>query len=280
VADTNIEFTNEGIALLNATPFFPNTYYEDGVKKVIFNQGYVINYGSTDYLEENPNHNIFTNGEGFLATIKVANLGPFEIPPRAEGYKFYVEIKTEIVSSVIEQVNLKLYVPAEITTVPANFHYSTSVNQQTSYYEPGNPGASPPDGQGQYSDGRGIFRVPLCSFNSDSMLDAIILRENIHWQKIGFVSEVYDFGSRHPTATVEIPPDPDDPDDQGSEEAEAMGLGKADILGSWGDSEQNFGVNPSVRFKSIRAGFGIEIVDLNNTLIIRNTHPDVGKKES
>lgn len=243
MADTNIEFTNEGIALLNATPFFPNTYYEDGTKYVIFNQGYVINYGSTD----DPQNILGT--EGFLSTIKVGEIGPYEI---VGGEKFYVEIQTGGISSAITRANIVKY--GTPNDVASNFHYGvSSATVSTDAFE----GTEAAQDLGAYN-GEGIFRVPLCYFDDNLALNSILLRENIHWQKIGFVSVGQDF-SWHPAY----------PD-----ETDQIGIGFASVLSNWGDSSTSFGINPNVQFKSLKAGGGIEITEYNNTIIIKNTKPE------
>lgn len=153
---------------------------------VNFNQGYVFDYQAASTVGVNK--------------IKVTDT---YIDYSAAGdLEFFVEITTATDRSKVNSASIK----QQAITSSSNFHYT----------------AQELDAANAYTNGEGIFRIPLCKIQNGNVTE-LYLRENIHWQKINF-------------ANAEL--------DQSAENSFG-------VLASWGDSTSVFGDSPPVKFKRI-----------------------------
>lgn len=269
--DTHIQtIEHDGVtfAIHNTTPFHPNVIEDDeGNAFVQFNQGYVINYGSTE-RNIRPEKKFDIMGvfgtEYFLDTLSVGGgdaKGDEDLIrelrlldddllfslSNTDQY-FYLELTTAGDSAYVSTARIAKY-DGSPTANGLDFHYGLQNVNAVSYEVGGDDVTATP-----YSNSsQGVFRIPLCLFNKYNILTHWVLRENIHWQKIGF-------GSMGAANTSEGSPAPQH------------------ILANWGNydieneggagSDAQFGTNPNVRFRSLIAGEGVELTSNNQSIII------------
>jgi hypothetical protein len=179
-------FPYHGFSVPNGIPFYPKIKEVGGAKKVSFNQGYVFDFTSA-------------RGNKGVRKIKVEKC---DTEYEAADKHFHLEIKT---SKDIANV-----LSAEVKEGEAS-------STETEHYSAKNIGD-----EGVYSNGEGVFKIPICQLDSEGNIIEWNLRENIQWQKINFENA------------------PKEPDSKQS-------IG---VLYNWGD-EDKFNDNPTVKFSNL-----------------------------
>lgn len=230
-------------SVINSTPFFPHIIEFGTETYVQFNKGYLFNYGSTEGTKPTPFKNqVGGNVVYFLDTIPVEGgniedielIGDIGFPDEDLIFKinggdiFYIEIRTSTDGAYVDDVYLYKYQEYTPSEGSSDFHYGlqsalNEIRQDDPTLQEGSPNLK------LYS-GKGLFRIPLCMFNSQKKLQYIYLRENIHWQKIGFQQLIGGSGSTAQPLFFDI-----------------------------AEGETNFGQNPNVQLRSLLAGDGIKL---------------------
>ena len=181
-------FPYHGLSVPNGIPFYPKIKEVDGAKKVSFNQGYVLDFTST-------------RGNKGVRKIKVVGC---DKEYEAADKHFHLEIKTSQDIANISSAEVK---EGEASSTETE-HYSAKNIKDDDVYV--------------YTEGEGIFRIPICQLDSEGNIIEWNLRENIQWQKINFENA------------------PEEPESKKS-------IG---VLYNWGD-EETFNDNPTVKFSNL-----------------------------
>ena len=181
-------FPYHGFSVPNGIPFYPKIKEVDGAKKVSFNQGYVFD---------------FTSARGNKGVRKIKVVGCDKEYEAADQH-FHLEIKTSKDIANISSAEVK---EGEASSTETE-HYSAKNIKDDDVYV--------------YTEGEGIFRIPICQLDSEGNIIEWNLRENIQWQKINFENA------------------PEEPESKKS-------IG---VLYNWGD-EETFNDNPTVKFSNL-----------------------------
>ena len=234
MADYFVDISKDGTTLVNAIPFFPQIYYQGATRRVRFNRGYAL-----DYTQQETG----SDASDFEANcVKIFNAGgasnhDFDLSSDDPTFFWFV-VKTPADSAKIQSVSIVSSTSARSSDTGWHYHPADFPEDHQDYSSA--DGANP-----STSD----FAFPMCWFQN-GILKQIVLRENVHWQKINV-------GACGGTSALL------DGDDSTSAKA---------VLQKWGEATEDFGDNPPVRFRNIKAGdqnIGVELSDDGCDILIK-----------